>query len=226
MTESGHSHIFVDSNKTQIWKVFKTTKETPFPRMDALSEIDFLENLKHPNLPEAINKIIYIDKGVKHFAMSMPYYGIPLSRDMILGFSEQEKIRVLTQYFSALEYIHSLDILHCDIKMDNVLVNQSKHCELKLIDFGLSLILHTPRQYVYTGQMYVPDHKPPEFEGRQIIEPELSMDIYASGKMFAFLGLICQDTNLIAFNPDDRPSASDVLLMLNESRWEDVLHHE
>lgn len=39
------------------------------------------------------------------------------------------------QLLSAVEYVHSLDICHCDLKSANILIGNNG---LKLIDFGLS----------------------------------------------------------------------------------------
>ena len=37
-----------------------------------------------------------------------------------------------------LAYIHSLDIIHCDIKPENVVLEDVKEVRVKLIDFGSS----------------------------------------------------------------------------------------
>ena len=54
-------------------------------------------------------------------------------------FSELQCQYISHQLLSALAYLQSNQILHRDIKPANVLV--SKHCVIKLTDFGLSRIL-------------------------------------------------------------------------------------
>lgn len=211
LAEGTHSHVFVDPDNIWVWKVYKTTKDVSFPRMDALSEIDFLEKLKHPNIPNLINKIIYVDNGIKHFAANLPYCGIPLTRELIDSMEKETITRMLTQYFSALGYIHEQNILHCDIKENNVLVDPAKEYELNLIDFGLSVVMQTPKQKMLTSRMYEDEYKPPEIKMVGLIEPDQSMDIYASGYMLSFLGITSHESPLLAYNPDDRPDIEYIM---------------
>jgi serine/threonine protein kinase len=50
--------------------------------------------------------------------------------------SEPEAAPIFRQIVSAVAYMHSLEIIHRDLKLDNVLINDQN--EIKLIDFGFS----------------------------------------------------------------------------------------
>jgi len=50
--------------------------------------------------------------------------------------------RISTQCLTALEYIHSLNLIHCDLKPENILIKSYSRCETKVIDFGSSCFIH------------------------------------------------------------------------------------
>ena len=73
--------------------------------------------------------------------------------------------RTLTaQLFLGIEYIHSRDVVHCDVKPANVVVSTSTdkgHTRLQLIDFGCSFVdqsgvrtLHTRGEIAQSGLEY------------------------------------------------------------------------
>ncbi|CAH9069539.1 unnamed protein product [Cuscuta europaea] len=45
---------------------------------------------------------------------------------------------IARQCLVALEYLHSLGIIHCDLKPENILIKSFKKCEIKVIDLGSS----------------------------------------------------------------------------------------
>lgn len=49
---------------------------------------------------------------------------------------------ITKQVTAALEIIHSLGLIHCDVKPENVMVQSHSRCRVKLIDFGSSAYLH------------------------------------------------------------------------------------
>jgi serine/threonine protein kinase len=46
--------------------------------------------------------------------------------------------KISAQMLEALAFIHSLKLIHCDIKPENIVIKSYSRCEVKLIDFGSS----------------------------------------------------------------------------------------
>ena len=62
-------------------------------------------------------------------------------------YTEMEAARIVTSILSAVAYMHSRNVVHRDLKYENVLfVNTSPMSDVKLIDFGLSKKYQTDNQ--------------------------------------------------------------------------------
>jgi serine/threonine protein kinase len=51
---------------------------------------------------------------------------------------ENEACKIFTQVLRAVAYCEKMNVVHRDLKPENILLN--KHLEVKIIDFGFSLI--------------------------------------------------------------------------------------
>lgn len=58
--------------------------------------------------------------------MLEPYYTLPRLK------------RISKQVLEALAFIHSLKLIHCDVKPENIVIKSFSRCEIKVIDFGSS----------------------------------------------------------------------------------------
>ena len=116
------------------------------------NEIGILQNLDHPN----IIKFHSLSKTEKYFYLTMEYcnggnlyealekykikYGTPFSEEIVQ--------HLMRQIIDAFKYIHSQNIIHRDIKLENILLNFESEedkkelnmmkAQIKIIDFGCS----------------------------------------------------------------------------------------
>mmetsp|Transcript_111146 Transcript_111146/g.314586 ORF Transcript_111146/g.314586 Transcript_111146/m.314586 type:complete len:647 (-) Transcript_111146:51-1991(-) len=71
--------------------------------------------------------------------------------------------KVSKQVLTALEYIHSLRLIHCDLKPENILIQSYSNCEVKVIDFGSSC--------------FVDDHLSSYVQSRSYRAPEVMLGV-------------------------------------------------
>lgn len=56
-------------------------------------------------------------------------------------YSERQAAEIVANLLSALNYLHSCNILHRDIKPENILLASHDSAEVKLSDFGIAKVL-------------------------------------------------------------------------------------
>ena len=65
----------------------------------------------------------------------------------------QRILQLFVQLLVAIEYVHSLNILHRDLKTQNVLLNR-KRTVLKIGDFGISKVLSSATSAITVSHCY------------------------------------------------------------------------
>lgn len=97
-------------------------------------EIDILRKIDHPN----IVKIFEFFESMTHFYIVMEFCPGKLlfqKFDEKKRTDEREAARIMLQVLRALHYLHQREIVHMDLKSENIIYNGRT---VKLIDFGLS----------------------------------------------------------------------------------------
>lgn len=122
------------------------------------NEIKILSDLVHPNIIPYLGKIV---NSLNHVGLCMTAEDQNLSDWLeysTKNISIQTKINYLHQIALGIEYIHQCDIIHLDIKLDNIMVTDNK---IKIIDFGSAE--YTNNGIVSTTEIKgTVTHRPPE----------------------------------------------------------------
>ena len=124
-------------------------------------EFQLAIQLIHPNIA-ATYSLEEID-GVGRCIVQEWIDGITLGEWLRTKPSNAARKRVFSQLLDALEYIHSLQLVHHDLKPDNILITRNG-ANVKLIDFGLSAtdatitsVPNDPRKDIEALQRLFPD---------------------------------------------------------------------
>ncbi|XP_067135737.1 PAS domain-containing serine/threonine-protein kinase-like isoform X1 [Centruroides vittatus] len=135
-------------------------------------EVSLLTTLKHPNIIEVLD----VFENEKYFQMVMEKHGSGMDLfefiDRNPNLDEPLASYIFRQVVSALTYLHSLNILHRDIKDENIILNE--HFHVKLIDFGSATFLAPNHSFsTFCGTM---EYCSPEvLQGNRYKGPELEM---------------------------------------------------
>lgn len=130
--------------------------------------------LTHPNVVTLYDTIV---DGEQQFLVMEFVDGPTLADRLTTGpLSEAEAIRIAEEVAAALEAAHEQDLVHCDIKPANLLLDQAGR--VKVADFGIARAVDATQ--TTTGQVYgsVPYLAPERARGEQAGP---SSDLYALG---------------------------------------------
>ena len=140
------------------------------------NEFNLLQLVNHKNLVR-FNE--FIETPSHYYILQELAEGKTLNK-VFQGLTENEKKKVLREVLSTLEYLHSIGIVHRDVKMENIVViRHENELEIKLIDFGLSeLKLPNKKSNWFCGTVA---YMAPEFHLKQ--DYSESVDLWSLGVM-------------------------------------------
>lgn len=148
--------------KTEVaLKVLKPTyAKDGSTRQRFIQEARAVSQLKHPHIIE----ILDLDENDQQVFIAMQYVrGCNLSewREKRPDLLWQEVFELLKQIASALDYAHQQNILHRDVKPNNILIDERTNKAI-LTDFGLIRVLNTPRETRVGDVVGTPTYLSPE----------------------------------------------------------------
>lgn len=92
-----------------------------------------------------------------------------LARGVLNYFNMARLKTVAADVLEALEALHTLGIVHCDLKPENVLVSSFRECRVKVIDFG--------------SACFVTDELTSYVQSRSYRAPEVRFDCPSHGRL-------------------------------------------
>ncbi|MGA2506324.1 MAG: serine/threonine-protein kinase [Chitinispirillaceae bacterium] len=142
-SSSDNEVSIVRSNTSGERYLLKRLKDRPAGEIGAIGrkirfkrEMDIVSSLDHPN----IAKPAFSLDAENIVSIAYPFHkGMTLS-SLLLATPELtplDALHIISQLLSALEYIHTRGIIHCDINPNNLYIDDDKG--LQLLDFGMAL---------------------------------------------------------------------------------------
>ncbi|KAK7072482.1 cyclin-dependent kinase 5 [Halocaridina rubra] len=148
----------------------------------ALREICLLKELKHKNIVR-LHDVLHSDRKLtlvfEHCDQDLKKYF-----DSLNGEIDPDIVKsFMFQLLRGLEFCHSRNVLHRDLKPQNLLINKSG--ELKLADFGLARAFGIPVR-CYSAEVVTLWYRPPDvLFGAKLYNT--SIDMWSAGCIFAEL---------------------------------------
>lgn len=153
-------------------------------KFKTISEAQKLQNLSSPNIIEILsafekNNTVYLATKKIQNAQDLGTIININDEKNSRPLSLEKALKYIHQIAEALKVVHEKNILHLDIKPDNILIDESDNAIL--IDFGISISIDDHRKTTLLGAR-TPHYSPPE-QGSKISFNSISYatDIYALG---------------------------------------------
>ena len=179
-------------------KVYKGTYKDKQIAIKVLQNVDYkcfahelviIANLEHPNIPKFYG--IVIEPNVLSLVFEF-IDGKNLDEFKPSDFSNEQKLKIIYELASCIEYIHKNKFIHRDLKPENLMLGKDGH--IYLIDFGIAKVI-TKEDYTITRAKGTVNYLSPEClepteigENEQIISTITpKVDVWAFGCIVSWL---------------------------------------
>lgn len=171
ISSGGYGDIFKTNNNKVVVKVFQNDEFSNF-----FDEFMFSTLLKHPNIASII--------GFNTNSLILDYYPYTLTNHILnnnLDIKQQNKL--FFQIITGVSYLHSLNIIHKDLKDNNIMLDNNLN--VKIIDFGFSKIINDYTTITRSSAF----NSPPEFLLGDFPKKinSLNSDIWSLGFILIFI---------------------------------------
>ncbi|KAG6779151.1 hypothetical protein POTOM_015522 [Populus tomentosa] len=162
-----------------------------------MNEIEILAHLRHKNLVELYGctsrhsrELLLVYEYMPNGTVADHLHGRQSNSGLLTW---PVRLNIAIETASALAYLHASDVIHRDVKTNNILLDNDFH--VKVADFGLSRLFPTDVTHVSTAPQGTPGYVDPEYY--QCYQLTNKSDVYSFGVVLIELisALEAVDTN-------------------------------
>ncbi|KAK9034976.1 hypothetical protein V6N11_077027 [Hibiscus sabdariffa] len=144
----------------------KRLYDNNFKRVDQyMNEIEILTRIRHPNLvmlygctSRRSRELLLVYEFIQNGTVADHLHG---NRSNAHSLTWHVRLSIAVETATALAYLHSSEIIHRDVKSNNILLDKSFH--VKVADFGLSRLFPNDVTHVSTAPQGTPGYVDPEY---------------------------------------------------------------
>ncbi len=181
----------VATGKTVAIKVIsKALSDNPDTISRFKREVRLQSMLEHPNI---INVIDFVETTTNDYYFVMNYVEGQSLKQLILGNGKLPLnffYQLALQILNAIDYAHSNNIIHRDLKSDNIIISRlNNEYVVKILDFGIAKVIHESdtlsTELTRTGMVLgTPSYMAPEQAKGELSKVGPRSDIYSLGVIF------------------------------------------
>ncbi len=176
----------------------RAIKEIPREFCDD-KEDEFLTFLNHPAIPKLYERF---NLGKFHYSVMEFIEGKSLEEKVKLksgGLPEADILKLTKQIFDVLSYVHSQNVVHRDLKPDNILIREDG--SISLIDFGIAKKFQTGFGTRHLARAASSYYSSPEQYRAGKGYTDFQSDIYSLGAILYFISLGIEPTDALSRDP-------------------------
>lgn len=165
------------------YNVISIIDKTKEDKIRINNEIKILKNINHPNILKILD--VWYNKEKNEVVFISPLFSYNLKKFInkyYLCIKVEHKIKWIKQIINGIIYLHTQNIIHRDLKLDNIFIN-SDTSNVLLGDFGLSIKLSNSNLKA-NSCIGTPEYMAPELYSGDY---DKSVDIYAFGMCLIYL---------------------------------------